>query len=161
MSVHFIVCSAITLLYSLERRRERYLIIYVWKILEGHVPNINCKIISTQHVRFGRKCNIPIVKNGRLQKACNASLTVNGVNLFNTLPKSVCDLSGVKVETFKSVLDTYLKYIPDQPQLAGYMEHGMASSNSIIQMQNCTHKSDARCISHLDMALASVQSSDL
>ena len=28
-------------LYSLERRRERYLIIYVWKILEGLVPNIS------------------------------------------------------------------------------------------------------------------------
>ena len=102
-------------LYSLERRRERYRIIYVWKILEGLVPNINCKIISTQHVRLGRKCKIPIVKNGRLQKARNASLTVNGVNLFNALPKSVRDLSGVKVETFKSALDTYLKYIPDQP----------------------------------------------
>ena len=28
-------------LYSLQRRRERYAIIYVWKILEGHVPNIS------------------------------------------------------------------------------------------------------------------------
>ena len=83
----------------------------MWKILEGLVPNINCKIISTQHVRLGRKCKIPIVKNGRLQKARNASLTVNGVNLFNALPKSVRDLSGVKVETFKSALDTYSKYI--------------------------------------------------
>ena len=27
-------------LYSLQRRRERYAIIYVWKILEGHVPKI-------------------------------------------------------------------------------------------------------------------------
>ena len=25
-------------LYSLQRRRERYIIIYVWKILEGLVP---------------------------------------------------------------------------------------------------------------------------
>ena len=28
-------------LYSLERRRERYRIIYVWKILEGMVPNLS------------------------------------------------------------------------------------------------------------------------
>ena len=27
-------------LYSLQRRRERYIIIYVWKILEGLVPNL-------------------------------------------------------------------------------------------------------------------------
>lgn len=26
-------------LYSLQRRRERYIAIYVWKILEGMVPN--------------------------------------------------------------------------------------------------------------------------
>ena len=28
-------------IYSLERRHERYGIIYMWKILEGLVPNIN------------------------------------------------------------------------------------------------------------------------
>ena len=27
-------------LYFLQRRRERYIIIYVWKILEGMVPNL-------------------------------------------------------------------------------------------------------------------------
>ena len=27
-------------LYSLKHRRERYIIIYVWKILEGLVPNL-------------------------------------------------------------------------------------------------------------------------
>ena len=28
-------------LYSLQRRRDRYTIIYVWKILESIVPNLN------------------------------------------------------------------------------------------------------------------------
>ena len=28
-------------LYSLERRRERYRILYTWNILEGNVPNFN------------------------------------------------------------------------------------------------------------------------
>ncbi len=28
-------------LYSLELRRERYVLIYIWKILEGLVPNIS------------------------------------------------------------------------------------------------------------------------
>ena len=27
-------------LYSMERRRKRYRIIYIWRILEGHVPNV-------------------------------------------------------------------------------------------------------------------------
>ena len=28
-------------MYSLERRRERYSIIYAWRVLEGQVPNLN------------------------------------------------------------------------------------------------------------------------
>ena len=28
-------------LYSLERRRERYIAIYIWCIVEGHVPNFD------------------------------------------------------------------------------------------------------------------------
>ena len=31
-------------LYSLQRRRERYCIIYVWKIFEGLVPNL-CSVV--------------------------------------------------------------------------------------------------------------------
>ena len=31
---------AVLKLYSLQRRRERYIVIYVWKILEGLVPNL-------------------------------------------------------------------------------------------------------------------------
>ena len=32
-------------LYSLQRRRDRYSIIYVWKIVEGLVPNLSDPII--------------------------------------------------------------------------------------------------------------------
>ena len=45
-------------LYSLERRRERYIIIYVWKVIEGLAPNIDCnnRIETRQNARFGRQC---------------------------------------------------------------------------------------------------------
>ena len=47
-------------LYSLERRRERYRIIYTWKILEGLVPNLKVnKIRSTATSRNGRMCIVP------------------------------------------------------------------------------------------------------
>ena len=49
-------------LYSLERRRERYRIIYVWSILEKLVPNPNDSIVAYDHIRHGRKCNVPVVK---------------------------------------------------------------------------------------------------
>ena len=54
-------------LYSLQRRRERYQIIYVWKILEALVPDLssddkNPSISSYNSLRRGRLCNIPDVR---------------------------------------------------------------------------------------------------
>ena len=48
-------------LYSLERRRERYRIIYVWKILEGMVPNLSgqSELRAKPSLRFGRMCSVP------------------------------------------------------------------------------------------------------
>ena len=37
-------------LHSLQRRRERYCIIYVWKIIEGLVPNFSNPIVHIQIV---------------------------------------------------------------------------------------------------------------
>ena len=121
-------------MYSLQRRRERYRIIYTWKILEGLVPNINNKITSKNHARLGRKCDIPSVKNGRLSKIREASLPFNGPQLFNLLPKHIRDLSGVKLTAFKAALDNYLRKVPDEPQLPGYTAYRHASSNSLIHM---------------------------
>merc|ERR1712243_499459 len=119
-------------MYSLQRRRERYRIIYTWKILEGLVPNINNKITSKNHARLGRKCDIPSVINGRLSKIREASLPFNGPQLFNLLPKHIRDLSGVKLTAFKAALDNYLRKVPDEPQLPGYTAYRHASSNSLI-----------------------------
>ena len=48
-------------LYSLQRRRERYLIIYVWKTLEGHVLNLTDPILSRFSPRRGRHCETSII----------------------------------------------------------------------------------------------------
>ena len=53
-------------LYSLERRKERYIKIYLWCILEHLVPKFGsregCGIQPQVHVRHGRKCVVMIVK---------------------------------------------------------------------------------------------------
>ena len=41
-------------LYSLQRRRERYIIIYVWKIFQGLVPNLFPPICTKTSDRRGR-----------------------------------------------------------------------------------------------------------
>ena len=53
-------------LYSLERRRDRYFIVYVWKVLNQYVPNINDNnggITVISNVRLGKLFVIPPVNN--------------------------------------------------------------------------------------------------
>ncbi len=38
-------------LYSLQRRRDRYMIMYIWKILEGRVANLDPPILTNSSVR--------------------------------------------------------------------------------------------------------------
>ena len=87
-------------LYSLQRRRERYQIIYIWKILENIVPNpvihgelssgnlINCTISP----RLGRKCIIPAIRSSTRSYVKNLrfnSFHVHGCRLFNILPAEI------------------------------------------------------------------------
>ena len=41
-------------MYSQERRMERYRVIYMWKILEGYVPNCGVEL-ANENPRLGRK----------------------------------------------------------------------------------------------------------
>ena len=52
-------------LYSLERRRERYQIIYIWKMINELVPNIDTddEIRIILSGRRGRICRIPPINN--------------------------------------------------------------------------------------------------
>ena len=121
-------------MYSLQRRRERYRIIYIWKVIEGHVPNVNNKINSIHHARLGRKCQLPKIPSGKLGKICEASLIFNGAQLFNVLPKPLRDMSGVSLDSFKRALDQFLNTVPDEPQIPGYTACRRADSNSITHM---------------------------
>ena len=128
-------CLKATKLYSLQRRRERYRIIYVWKVLEKIVPNINHSIITHDHIRHGRKCIIPVLNgSAKLCRAREASLPIHGARLFNALPKTVRNLTGISVAKFKCALDNFLRDVPDEPQIPSLTSCRRASSNSIIQM---------------------------
>ena len=122
-------------MYSLQRRRERYQVIYTWKILENipNVPNINGSIKSKENPRLGRTCVIqsPSMK---LKKIRDGAYTSQGPRLFNCLPKEIRNLSKVSLEQFKRSLDKYLKTVPDEPQIAGYTSCRRASSNSITNI---------------------------
>ena len=53
-------------LYSVQRRRDRYQIIYWWKIIEVLVPNLSTPIICTYSECRCRSCVVSHVNIGRL-----------------------------------------------------------------------------------------------
>lgn len=123
-------------LYSLQRRRERYIIIYVWRILEGQVPNLeSTPILSQQHQRRGRECRVPLVSNSAaalVRQARYSSIGIRGPRLFNCLPPTIRNISDCSVECFKRELDKFLMSIPDEPPVRGYTQYRRCETNSLI-----------------------------
>jgi hypothetical protein len=126
-------------LYSLQRRRERYDILYVWKILEGLVPNVssmsNRQVLLLDNIsgRRGRLCKIPTPdKNAALstKTLVTNSFTIRATKLFNVLPKRLRGISGCELDTFKHALDKYLATLPDRPAVHGYT----TESNSLLDV---------------------------
>ena len=119
-------------MYSVQRRRDRYRIIYIWKVLEDLVPRVN-NIASKDHIRLGRMCVVPRI-DGKTLKYREASLAFQGARLFNCLPKHIRDLRHVPLEKFKNALDTYLAKVPDEPLIVGYTASKRTSSNCLYDM---------------------------
>ena len=119
-------------LFSLERRRERYAIIYVYKILCGQAIN-NVNICWKVHPRKGRLCHVqrPLTRAAtRIKTLKENAFATRGPILFNALPKYLRDSHELSLEKFKNNLDKFLRTIPDQPKLPHY--HLRSSSNSIV-----------------------------
>ena len=117
-------------IYSLQRRRERYTIIYIWKILQGLAPNVNSLISSFNRVRLGRKCNI-VSHTNQLK---DQQITSIGVRLFNLMPKYIRNICGKDVNCFKNALDKFLTKIPDEPHILGQQYQRRSKSNSLVDM---------------------------
>jgi hypothetical protein len=50
----------------------------------------------------------------------DCSFQVNGARIFNSLPKSVRNLTRTSIDDFKSKLDKYLETLPHEPKLTNY-----------------------------------------
>ena len=127
-------------MYSIQRRFERYRIIYIWKILERIVPNYG--VSQYQSPRHGRLCKIPKLNNKAshaVQTLREASLAVHGAQLFNAMPQHIRNKTNCRAESFKAQLDKHLRNIPDQPQVPGYTQHAQAETNSILHTKKKNH----------------------
>ena len=108
-------------LYSLQRRRERYCIIYIWKIIESMAPNFPSPITSTLSGRRGRSCIISHVNVGRVGTLSYNSFRSRSIRLFNSLPMNLRSISSCSVLRFKTcILDIFLRSVEDLPCLPGF-----------------------------------------
>ena len=127
-------------LYSQERRRERYRIIYMWKVFENLVPAIQDGGIGGElklHQRNGRTIELPSVVTqcpGAVKKMRACSLILHGGKLFNCLPKNLRNYSNCSSLEFKTRLDSFLSSIPDEPLVVGYTQNRSSDSNSLISL---------------------------
>ena len=107
--------------YSLERRRERYQILYVFKILLQKVPNvgINFKITG----RRGRMIVPPAIRKNSSAHALTLrsnSFRNKVSRLFNHLPSDLRNVhTNVSLDVTKRMLDNYLSSTKDEPNLPG------------------------------------------
>ena len=128
-------------MYSLQRRRERYRIIYTWKIIEHLVPNVSHeehrKVRAQFTSRFGRKCILPTYNGAsRYSTIYEGLLAVCGPKLFNVMPQHIRDLTICSVDTFKANLDKFLCTVVDQPVIPGYVggNNQLYGSNSLVDI---------------------------
>ena len=117
--------------YSQERRRERYMLIFLWKISQNMVKGYNVSFL--ENPRRGRllvPSHAPLNASTKVMKARESSLKVKGARIFNLLPDYVRNIDAENVEVFKRELDWYLSSVPDQPTIAGLQR--AAESNSSV-----------------------------
>ena len=113
-------------LYSLQRRRDRYIIIYIFKIAHGYVPNPGIDItLNDRHMSITAQPTIPS-RNAPawVKKIRHGSIFGQGCRLFNKLPQFLRkldteDISQMKrLNNFKAKLNSFLQPIPDTPSAA-------------------------------------------
>ena len=126
-------------LMSQERRRDRYSVIYSWKIAELLVPKPCSELVPMNSGRRGREMKSPPINlkssaSKRIISLRDESFCVKGPKLFNVMPQSIRNITDCDVVSFKRQLDAFLKTVPDQPLVPGYTSRKQFTSNSIIDV---------------------------
>ena len=116
-------------LMSLQRRRERFIILQVYKVFQGSSPN-DLQLEFIDSARRGPCCKIPSLSKtstAKSQSILDKSFRINSAKLWNKIPKDI----RVKpsFNSFKSALTKYLLKLQDHPPV-----QGISSNNSILDL---------------------------
>ena len=104
---------------SLQRRRERFIILHMWKLLHGKTSN-DLNIQFVVRPRMGNLAVIPPTR--RKSTAANQSLydhsfAVMGPKLWNAMPYHLNIMQSL--EQFKSQLTRFMLSVPDMTPIRG------------------------------------------
>ena len=119
---------------SLQRRRERFIILTMWKIINQLTPNdIHIEFQSSE--RRGIKAKVPPLNMTATQKSRSSyesSFAVVGPKLWNCIPHHITTITNMN--TFKVALSKFLARIPDEPPVDGYTRHNSLLDFNRIQL---------------------------
>ena len=125
-------------MYLIQQRLERYRVIYIWKLIEGIVPDCGVRESHNQETRLGRR--VAATNGPGRSTLTGQTLQVQGSKLFNSIPRSIRNLSGCGPEEFKFHLDEYLTTLYDEPPTPGSVPRGVTEngspSNSILHQKS-------------------------
>ena len=117
-------------LMSLQRRRERYIILFIWRILNQHVSSDVISVVCQTPSRNGIKAKVPCLSKYSLQRhqsTYDSSFAVNGPRLWNSIPSNLTLIADFNM--FKCMLTKFLLTVPDKPHVRGYC---YANHNSLL-----------------------------
>ena len=116
-------------LFSLQRRRERYIILHMWKILNSKTSN-DLSIEFVFRPRLGNLVTIPLCKRSLTAfhwTAYERSFPVMGPKLWNCIPYILNSIQNM--DLFKMRFTGFLMSVPDTPPVRGYTP---INSNSLL-----------------------------
>ena len=116
---------------SLQRRREKIIIIHLWKILNKVNPN-SLEIQFREHSRNSSIKAIlkPLPKiRGAVLTNYENSFIIYSAKLWNILPPNLTVIKSLNL--FKLKLDKFLSNLPDKPPLPGYPKN---CDNSLVNL---------------------------
>ena len=118
-------------MYSQERRRERYMVIFLWKLSQGLVNDYDLTVsYSERRGRILLPNKVVRTSPASVRHARECSVGVKGAQIFNLLPASLRNFNSDHPDSFKANLDMFLSQVPDQPTVSGQAR--AAESNSLI-----------------------------
>ena len=120
-------------LMSLQKRRERSMIMHMWKILHGLTSN-HLQVPFTVNPRLDNLAKVPSFRkkiSAAHQTQHETSFSVMGPKLWNCLPTQIRAVS--KHDSFKRQMTAFMLSVPDKPPIRGFTP---SNSNSILDWRN-------------------------